>query len=118
LMGANMQRQAVPLLRPEAPLVSTGIESAAAADSGQVIKAEEDGEVISASAEFLRVRYVSGREESYPLLKFVRSNQGTCINQRPVVAKGGRVRKGQPLVDSSSTAEGELALGQSILVAF
>jgi len=118
LMGANMQRQAVPLLRPEAPLVSTGIESAAAADSGQVIKAEEDGEVLGASAEFLRVRYVSGREESYPLLKFVRSNQGTCINQRPVVAKGERVRKGQPLVDSSSTDEGELALGQSILVAF
>jgi len=118
LMGANMQRQAVPLLRPEAPLVGTGIESAAAADSGQVIKAEEDGEILGASAEFLKVRYVSGREETYPLLKFVRSNQGTCINQRPVVSKGDRVRKGQTLVDSSSTDAGELALGQSILVAF
>ncbi|MQC18535.1 MAG: DNA-directed RNA polymerase subunit beta [Chloroflexi bacterium] len=118
LMGANMQRQAVPLLRPEAPLVSTGIETAAAQDSGQVIKAEEDGEVISASSEFLKLKYASGREETYPLLKFVRSNQGTCINQRPVVAKGERVRKGQPLVDSSSTDSGELALGQSMLVAF
>ena len=118
LMGANMQRQAVPLLRPEAPLVSTGIETAAAQDSGQVIKAEEDGEVIQASSEFLKLKYTSGREETYPLLKFVRSNQGTCINQRPVVAKGDRVRKGQPLVDSSSTDSGELALGQSMLVAF
>jgi len=118
LMGANMQRQAVPLLRPEAPLVSTGIETAAAQDSGQVIKAEEDGEVVSASSEFLKLKYASGREETYPLLKFVRSNQGTCINQRPVVAKGERVRKGQPLVDSSSTDAGELALGQSMLVAF
>ena len=118
LMGANMQRQAVPLLRPEAPLVGTGIEAAAASDSGQVILAEEDGEVIGASADFLKVRYSSGREESYPLLKFVRSNQGTCINQRPNVATGDRFRKGQALVDSSSTHEGELALGQSVLVGF
>ncbi len=118
LMGANMQRQAVPLLRPEAPLVGTGIEAAAASDSGQVILAEEDGEVIGASADFLKVRYNSGREESYPLLKFVRSNQGTCINQRPNVATGDTFRKGQALVDSSSTHEGELALGQSVLVGF
>ena len=118
LMGANMQRQAVPLLRPEAPLVGTGIEGAAAADSGQVINAEEDGEVISATADFIWVRYSSGREERHPLLKFVRSNQGTCINQRPIVSRGERFKKGQPLVDSSCTQDGELALGQSVLVGF
>ncbi|MSQ31225.1 MAG: DNA-directed RNA polymerase subunit beta, partial [Dehalococcoidia bacterium] len=118
LMGANMQRQAVPLLRPEAPLVSTGIETAAAADSGQVINAEEDGEVVSATADFITVKYNSGRQERYPLLKFVRSNQGTCINQRPIVSRGDRVKKDQPLVDSSCTQDGELALGQSVLVAF
>jgi DNA-directed RNA polymerase subunit beta len=118
LMGANMQRQAVPLLRPEAPLVGTGIEEAAAADSGQVIVAEEDGEVVSATADFLVVRYASGREERYPLLKFVRSNQGTCINQRPIVERGERFKQGTPLVDSSSTDSGELALGQNVLVAF
>src|SRR5690606_38511330 len=92
--------------------------TAAAQDSGQVIKAEEDGEVISASSEFLTLRYASGREETYPLLKFVRSNQGTCINQRPVVEVGQQVKRGQPLVDSSCTQDGELALGQSMLVAF
>ena len=118
LMGANMQRQAVPLLRPEVPLVATGIEGQAARDSGQVLAAEEDGEVIAASANFITVRYASGREERYPLMKFARSNQGTCINQRPVVTRGDRVKRGQPLADSSSTQQGELALGQSVLVAF
>ena len=118
LMGANMQRQAVPLLRPEVPLVGTGVERQAAVDSGQVLLAEEDGEVVSATANFITVRYRSGREQRYPLLKFVRSNQGTCINQRPIVSKGERVSRGQPLVDSSSTQGGELALGQSMLVAF
>ena len=118
LMGANMQRQAVPLLRPEVPLVGTGIERQAAVDSGQVLLAEEEGEVVSATARFITVRYDSGREDRYPLLKFVRSNQGTCINQRPIVQAGDRVRRGQPLVDSSSTEDGVLALGQSVLVAF
>ncbi len=118
LMGANMQRQAVPLLRPEVPIVGTGIERQAAVDSGQVIIAEEDGEVVSATANFITIRYRSGREQHYPLLSFVRSNQGTCINQRPLVTRGERVKRGQPLVDSSSTQNGELALGQSILVAF
>jgi DNA-directed RNA polymerase subunit beta len=117
-MGANMQKQAVPLIRPEAPLVGTGIEVQAAADSGQVIAAEEDGEVVSSNAEFLTVRYQSGRTEQYPLLRFVRSNQGTCINQRSIVKTGDRFTAGQALVDSSSTQEGELALGQSVLVAF
>ena len=118
LMGSNMQRQAVPLVRPEVPLVGTGMERPAAYDSGQVIFAEQDGEVTSATAQAIRVRYQDGREGVYPLLKFVRSNQGTCINQRPIVAKGEAVRAGQPLADSSSTDQGELALGQSVLVAF
>ena len=118
LMGANMQRQAVPLLRPEVPLVGTGMERQVALNSGQVLSAEEDGEVLSSSANFITVRYASGREERYPLSKFVRSNQGTCISQRPIVARGDRVVQGQPLVDSSSTQNGELALGQSVLVAF
>ena len=118
LMGANMQRQAVPLVRPEVPLVGTGMEGPVAVDSRQVILAEEDGEVLSSTASFLNVRYDSGREERYPLSKFVRSNQGTCISQRPLVRKGDRITRGQPLVDSSSTEHGELALGQSVLVAF
>ena len=118
LMGANMQRQAVPLVRPEVPLVGTGMEGPVAVDSRQVVLAEEDGEVLSSTASFLNVRYDSGREERYPLSKFVRSNQGTCISQRPLVSKGARVTRGQPLVDSSSTEHGELALGQSVLVAF
>jgi DNA-directed RNA polymerase subunit beta len=118
LMGANMQRQAVPLLRPEVPLVGTGVEQQAAVDSGQVIIAEEDGEIVAATANFITVSYQSGRQERYPLLKFVRSNQGTCINQRPIVESGQRIYKGQPLVDSSCTQGGELALGQSLLVAF
>ena len=118
LMGANMQRQAVPLLRPQLPLVGTGMEAQAARDSGQVLVAEENGKVLAASADFITVRYRSGREERYPLMKFVRSNQGTCINQRPIVAAGERVRRGQVLADSSCTQEGELALGQSVLVSF
>jgi DNA-directed RNA polymerase subunit beta len=118
LMGANMQRQAVPLIRPEVPLVGTGMERQTAADSGQVLLAEEDGEVLSASSTYITIRYQSGREQRYPLLKFVRSNQGTCISQRPLVKRGDRVRRGQALVDSSSTQNGELALGQSVLVGF
>ena len=118
LMGANMQRQAVPLLRPERPLVGTGVEVQAAVDSGQVLLSEEDGEVIASSANFVTIRYNSGRQETYTLMKFVRSNQGTCVNQRPLVKRGDRVRRGQPIADSSSTDNGELALGQSVLVAF
>ncbi len=118
LMGANMQRQAVPLMRPEVPLVATGMEVQTAIDSGQVIMAEGEGVVTSATACEIRVRYRSGQEVAYPLLKFVRSNQGTCINQRPIVDKGQKVSKGQPLADSSSTDQGEMALGQSVLCAF
>ena len=118
LMGSNMQRQAVPLLLPEAPLVATGMERQTAQDSGQVITAEGDGVVESVTARDILVRYDSGIERQYSLLKFVRSNQGTCISQRPIVEKGQRVTAGQPLADSSSTAGGELALGQSVLCAF
>ncbi len=118
LMGSNMQRQAVPLLRPEAPLVATGMELQTAQDSGQVIAAKGDGEVTGVSAKEVAVRYDSGEEKIHSLLKFVRSNQGTCISQRPIVGQGQRVSKGQTLADSSSTDGGKLALGQSVLCAF
>ncbi|MEX2246960.1 MAG: DNA-directed RNA polymerase subunit beta [Dehalococcoidia bacterium] len=118
LMGSNMQRQAVPLVRPEAPIVMTGVEAQAAQDSGQVVIAERDGVVLSADAREIVIRYDDEEEKTYALLKFVRSNQGTCINQRPTVSRGDRVRKGMPLADSSSTSKGELALGQSVLCAF
>lgn len=117
LMGSNMQRQAVPLLRPEAPLVGTGMEYQAALDSGQVVVAAEDGEVVSVTSEQIMVKGVDG-EKVYPLKRFRRSNQGTCIDQRPIVEKGERVRAGQVIADSSSTDRGELALGQNVIVAF
>ncbi|HEV8637094.1 MAG TPA: DNA-directed RNA polymerase subunit beta [Chloroflexota bacterium] len=118
LMGANMQRQAVPLVRPEAPIVGTGMEARTARDSGQVIVSRTDGEVLSASANEIKVVGPEGNVESYALTKFLRSNQGTCINQRPIVERGQKVRAGQPLVDSLSTESGELALGQNVIVAF
>jgi DNA-directed RNA polymerase subunit beta len=118
LMGSNMQRQAVPLLEPEAPIVGTGMEAKAALDSGQVQTAKVAGVVTSVTAERIQVETDSGELHDYPLDKFVRSNQGTCINQRPIVMVGQRVEKGQPIADSSSTDNGELALGRNILVAF
>jgi len=119
LMGSNMQRQAVPLLRPERPLVGTGTERQVAVDSGQVVVAEDDGEVLSATAQEVIVRYKkSGEEVTYPIMKFLRSNAATCLNQRPVVTMGDKVKRGDTLVDSSSTDNGELALGQSVLCCF
>jgi DNA-directed RNA polymerase subunit beta len=118
LMGSNMQRQAVPLLRPEAPTVGTGIERQAAVDSGQVIVANKPGEVISATSDEVTVLEDDGTRRRYRLRKYQRSNQSTCIDQRPVVYKGDRVEKGQVLADSSSTDFGEMALGQNVLVAF
>jgi DNA-directed RNA polymerase subunit beta len=118
LMGANMQRQAVPLLRPQAPVVGTGIERQVAADSGQVTLARVDGEVISSTARQIVILDDEGQEHVHKLRKFVRSNQGTCINQRPIVSKGDRVAANEAIADSSSTDNGELALGQNILVAF
>ncbi len=118
LMGSNMQRQAVPLLEPESPIVGTGMEERAARDSGQVVVASRAGVVTSVTAERIRIETDSGELDEYKLQKFVRSNQGTCINQRPIVDVGHRVADGQALADSSSTQEGELALGRNVLVAF
>ena len=118
LMGSNMQRQAVPLLRPNAPIVGTGIERQAAVDSGQVAVALHPGEVIGATSDEIIVLEDTGTRRVYKLRKYQRSNQSTCIDQRPVVAKGDRVEKGQVLADSSSTDMGEMALGENVLVAF
>ncbi|MFC1939409.1 DNA-directed RNA polymerase subunit beta [Chloroflexota bacterium] len=118
LMGSNMQRQAVPLLSPKAPLVATGMEAEAAKNCGQVLFARSAGVVTSATGSQIVVTTDSGDEDVYPLMKFVRTNQGTCINQCPIVSKGDRVEAGQVLVDSSSMEHGELALGQNVLCAF
>jgi DNA-directed RNA polymerase subunit beta len=118
LMGSNMQRQAVPLLQPEVPLVGTGMEKQAAHDSGQVLIAQEEGEVVSATGRAITVRNAKGRKKEYTLRRYNRSNQSTCLDQRPLVTKGDRVTKDQALADSSSTDCGELALGQNVLVAF
>src|SRR5437773_2311709 len=118
LMGSNMQRQAVPVVRPEAPIIGTGIEYRAARDSGQVVVARAPGIVRSVSATEIWVEEDAGDAFRYRLQKFVRTNQGTCFNQRPIVAVGDRVQPDQILADSYSTDAGELALGQNILVAF
>jgi len=118
LMGSNMQRQAVPLLTPEAPLVGTGMERQAAMDSGQVLVSRVDGEVISVTGKRIVVQDQETRQHAHVLRRFNRSNQSTCIDQRPVVNKGDIVSKGQVLADSSSTEMGELALGQNVVVAF
>jgi DNA-directed RNA polymerase subunit beta len=117
LMGSNMQRQAVPLLKPEVPLVATGMEWQAAMDSGQVVVADKDGEVVSVTGQEVVVQEDNGKCV-YQLRKYKRSNQSTCIDQRPVVTKGQRVKQGDVLADSSSTDCGELALGHNVLVAF
>ncbi len=118
LMGANMQRQAVPLLRPQSPICGTGIERQVAIDSGQVLVSQVSGEVVASTARKIDIIDEQGEVHSYRLRKFVRSNAGTCINQRPIVNKGDYVNSGQVIADSSSTELGELALGQNILVAF
>jgi len=118
LMGANMQRQAVPLLRAEAPLIGTGVEFRAAVDAGDVILAQDAGTVEDVSAEEIVIRSRTGNLKTYRLLKFRRSNQGTCINQKPIVDVGDKVAKGQVIADGPSTEFGELALGKNLLVAF
>ena len=118
LMGSNMQRQAVPLLRPESPIVGTGMEYRVAHDSGVCTLAGEDGVVTYVSADLIKVKGDDGIERSYTLQKFVRSNQGTCINQKPIVKKGDVVKKGDTLADGPSTDNGELALGRNILIGF
>jgi DNA-directed RNA polymerase subunit beta len=118
LMGANMQRQAVPLLLPSSPIVGPGIEWQAARDSGQVVLSRQNGVVVSSEASRIVIMDDTGTEHEYLLQKFVRSNQDTCINQRPSVMAGDRVYEGAVIADSSSTERGELALGQNIIVAF
>lgn len=118
LMGSNMQRQAVPLLVPEAPIIGTGMEFKTARDSGVVILSREAGEVVKVSAREIEIRSDSGRTQLYNLRKFTRSNQGTCINQRPIVSDGERVTAGQVIADGPSTEKGEIGLGRNILMGF
>ncbi len=118
LMGANMQRQAVPLLRPQAPIVGTGMEYRSAKDSGSLIVTDVPGEVVDVDSKTITLKLGDGSEKKFDLLKFTRSNAGTCINQRPIVNLGERVVAGQILADGPSSDEGELALGQNVLVAF
>jgi DNA-directed RNA polymerase subunit beta len=118
LMGSNMQAQAVPLINPDIPLISTGMERYAALDSGQVLVAEEDGEVVSVNGRQIFVKNSEGKIRDYTLRKYQRSNQSTCIDQRPAVNKGQRIHKGDILADSSSTVNGNLALGQNVVIAF
>jgi len=118
LMGSNMQRQAVPLLRPQAPVVGTGIESRVARDSGQMVLSESNGVVTSVTGREIIVTDEEGEEHSHSVIKFSRTNQGTCFDQRPIANKGDVVEVGSVLADSSSTDHGELALGQNVLVAF
>ncbi len=118
LMGSNMQRQAVPLLRPKAPLIATGMEIEVAKSSGQVIYAREPGTISSVTSNSVTVTEDSGTERLYDLTKFQRTNQGTCFNQRPMVRKGDLIEKGDVIADSSATDHGELALGQNIVCAF
>ena len=118
LMGANMQRQAVPLLTTQAPIVATGQEHKNCVDSGVVILAEDDGEVVKVDSTHVTVRYDGGEVKTYKLIKFLRSNHTTCINQRPIVNAGQRVKKGEVIVDGPSTNNGEIALGKNILMGF
>ncbi len=118
LMGSNMQRQAVPLLKPEAPVVATGMEHKAAADSGITVRTDCDGVCTYVSADTIIIETDAGVPHTFKLLKFRRSNQGTCLNQRPIVEKGERVKKGDIIADGASTEGGEIALGRNILIGF
>ena len=118
LMGANMQRQAVPLLTTQAPIVATGMEHKNCIDSEIAVLAEDDGEITRVSATSITVRYDRGDVVEYPLIKFLRSNHGTCINQRPIVSLRDRVKKGDVIADGPSTNQGEISLGKNILMGF
>ena len=118
LMGANMQRQAVPLLKTESPIVGTGMEYKAAVDSGVAVLSKHDGVVEKVSANEIVIRTQDGELENYHLIKFLRSNQGTCINQRPVVSVGEKVQKGQVIADGPATSNGEISLGKNMLIGF
>ncbi|MBU4216734.1 DNA-directed RNA polymerase subunit beta [Candidatus Parcubacteria bacterium] len=118
LMGTNMQRQAVPLIFPDSPIVGTGVEANAAINSGHVVVAKDDGKVISVDAAHIKVEYKNGERKNYELTKFLISNASSCINQRPIVSQGEVIKKGQVLSDGPSIDRGELALGRNVLVAF
>ncbi len=118
LMGSNMQRQAVPLLKTESPIVGTGMEYKAAVDSGVTVVSKHDGVVEKVSANEILIRTDEGSLETYKILKFMRSNQGTCINQRPIVEKGERITKGMVIADGPATSNGEISLGKNALVGF
>ncbi len=118
LMGTNMQRQAVSVVKPQTPIVGTGVEGRAARDSGQIVLAEKDGEIISCQADLIQIRETDGQVRDYHLRKFARSNASTSINQQPIVNLGDKIKAGDVLADGPSTDQGELALGQNILVAF
>ena len=118
LMGANMQRQGVPLLIPDSPIVGTGIEYRAAKDSGIMILAEDDGVIQKVTGNEIVVKYKNGETKTHKLRKFKRTNGGTCINQRPIVVKGEKVKAGDVIADGPSTQNGEMALGKNVLIAF
>ena len=118
LMGSNMQRQAVPLLKTESAIVATGIEAAIARDSGVIVKAKAAGTAIGVASDLIRIRRDNGMIDEYRLKKFERSNQGTCLNQRPIINTGDRVEEGEIIADGPSTSNGELALGKNILIGF
>ena len=118
LMGSNMQRQAVPLLITQRPVVGTGLEKRAAKDSGMVSVSEVDGEVIRVVGEEIHIKDNSGKVHQYQLLKYIRSNQDTCINQKPLVRAGQKVKAGDVIADGASTHMGELSLGKNVLVAY
>ena len=118
LMGSNMQKQAVPLLRPENPIVATGMEYKAAVDSGVVVLAKRAGEVTYVSADYIKIRAKNGEIDEYKLIKFLRSNHGTCINQRPVVAVGQQVEEKEVIADGPATSNGEISLGRNALIGF
>jgi DNA-directed RNA polymerase subunit beta len=118
LMGSNQQRQAVPLIKPESPIVGTGFETTVAQNSGQMVLAEEDGVVTKATADEVTVKYKSGKSAKYEPIHFARSNEGSSINQQVVVSSGDKVKAGQPLVEGMSISGGELALGKDLLTAF
>ncbi len=118
LMGSNMQRQAVPLIKPQSPIIGTGIEYKAAKDSGTVVLAKNEGTVEKVSANEITISTKKGRKDVYKLLKYIRSNQGTCTNQRPIVRKGDVIEAGDVIADGPSTDNGEIALGKNVLVGF
>ncbi len=118
LMGSNMQKQAVPLLKPENPIVATGMEYKAAVDSGVVVLAKRGGEVTYVSADIIKIRATNGEIDEYELIKFLRSNHGTCINQKPIVSVGQKISEGEVIADGPATSNGEISLGRNALIGF